>query len=395
MAEHDPKKHIESLRDHLASPGSATCFLFGAGTSCSIRVPPSGNSLIPAIGPLTEHCKNQVAALGKDASAAWQSIEDLCKSNGKQANIENILSNIRIRLDAIGESESSLSLPRKRLKEMEETICRAIAKIVNPDLTTLPSDSPHFKFAKWIKLAKRSSAIELFTTNYDVLFELCLESSGVPVFDGFIGCHTPFFLPECLEDESLLPSVRWVRLWKVHGSVTWKNHTLFSRQVLTRCSPTDTGEMILPSQRKYDESRKLPYTALMDRLTKVLFRERSLLLISGYSFGDEHINSVIFSALEARPSSHVIALQFPNLKPNDTIVKIAEKLKNFTVYGRDAAVISGQYGQWKLTNPIDPKVADFMTCGFKTDPKAPSALTGEFLLGDFADFGKFLETLEY
>ena len=35
------------------------------------------------------------------------------------------------------------------------------------------------------------------------------------------GMYRPFFYPECLEDEELLPKPKWVRLWKIHGSICW------------------------------------------------------------------------------------------------------------------------------------------------------------------------------
>lgn len=397
MPNHDPKKHIESLRDHLATYDQPLCFLFGAGTSCSIVVNDSGKltPLIPAIEPLTKQCKKSIEAMGGKEAEAWSKVEEFCKAAGKAINVENILSNIRTRLDAIGDNEETLGLEKGRVKDIEIQICKTIATSVNPDLSRIPSDCAHHRFANWFKQADRNSPVEIFTTNYDVLFELCLESNEVPVFDGFVGCHTPFFSPESLENDSNLPNSKWVRLWKIHGSITWKSQPNSSRTILTRCPPTETGEMILPSQRKYDESKKLPYTALIDRLSQQLVNNRALLITSGYSFGDEHINAIIFSALESHPGTHVIALLFPDINESDPLVEKAKSLKNLSVYGRNAAVISGEYGPWKLVNPIDDKTVEFMTCGFKVDASSPESLDGKFVLGDFAEFGKFLGTLKY
>lgn len=38
MVSRDPKKAIETLRDHLASHDKPLAFLMGAGTSCAVKV---------------------------------------------------------------------------------------------------------------------------------------------------------------------------------------------------------------------------------------------------------------------------------------------------------------------------------------------------------------------
>src|SRR5712671_6053111 len=65
----------------------------------------------------------------------------------------------------------------------------------------------------WVKTANRTASLEVFTTNYDVLLERSLEAARVPVFDAFVGSYEPFFYPECLDDDGMLPTNKWVRLW--------------------------------------------------------------------------------------------------------------------------------------------------------------------------------------
>ena len=56
---HDPKRTLEALRDHLTHAETNVAFLFGAGTSCAVRVSVGGadaeatRSLIPNVAELT------------------------------------------------------------------------------------------------------------------------------------------------------------------------------------------------------------------------------------------------------------------------------------------------------------------------------------------------------
>ena len=145
----------------------------------------------------------------------------------------------------------------------------------------------------------------------------------MPVFDGFVGTHRPFFYPECLEDEALLPRPQWIRLWKLHGSVNWILDETQSGARIVRMQPTESGELILPSHRKYDESRKQPYVGYLDRLSRILNSEHSILITCGYAFGDEHINAILFGALENQSTANVVALQFTELDETDDVVTAA------------------------------------------------------------------------
>ena len=118
MTTHDPQKIIEDIRNNLASHDRPICFLFGAGTSSSINIAqePKPNQkkkfipLIPSIIPLTEECKKAVMKLGENFQEAWELLEAQCADSQKDKNIENILSLIRSKIDAIGPGEKLLGL---------------------------------------------------------------------------------------------------------------------------------------------------------------------------------------------------------------------------------------------------------------------------------------------
>ena len=70
---HDAQKTLADLRDHLARHDKPIAFLFGAGTSCAVRVPSSPENaqtqpLIPAVAGLTEMSKKDAGDLGEKFS---------------------------------------------------------------------------------------------------------------------------------------------------------------------------------------------------------------------------------------------------------------------------------------------------------------------------------------
>src|SRR5882757_3850084 len=74
---HDAQKTLADLRDHLARHDKPIAFFFGAGTSCSVRVPVGDagatEPLIPAVPGLTAACKKDGADLGNEYVKAWAS----------------------------------------------------------------------------------------------------------------------------------------------------------------------------------------------------------------------------------------------------------------------------------------------------------------------------------
>lgn len=398
---HDPKESVETLRNHLASPDSTLAFLFGAGTS-SINIAPipkpgekrGYKPLVPSITPLTERCKAAVANMGAKYKDAWGLLEKQCVENECQPNIENILSRLQSKIDAVGTDEKLLELKKDELISMEVLIRKTIAGAVKLQEKDIPEYIPHKDFVLWLKGVNRSKPIEIFTTNYDILFEREFELANMPFFDGFVGGYEPFFYSESLEHDELLPPNHWIRLWKIHGSITWKKLSRSNKERVVRLQQMDSGEMIFPSQRKYVESKKQPYTALMDHLTRMLNQERSLLITCGYSFNDEHINSILLGVLEHRSTANVISLQFEEIFPDSKIVGLAKQKKNLIVLAKNAGVIGGEMVNWKLLRAVDEKTCSYMDVAFDSNAAVKTdGNVGDFRLGDFNWFCKFLTTM--
>src|SRR3954465_15277227 len=93
---HDAQKGLTDPRDQLARHDKPIAFFFGAGTSCSVRVPTGGGAelspLIPAVAGLTELCRSAVGQLGEKFSEAWALIKLHCEAKAQSPHIENILS---------------------------------------------------------------------------------------------------------------------------------------------------------------------------------------------------------------------------------------------------------------------------------------------------------------
>ena len=154
--------------------------------------------------------------------------------------------------------------------------------------------------------------------------------------------------------------------------------------------------MILPSHKKYDESRKQPYQALMDRLGRVLAQDGALLVTCGFSFSDQHVNSLIFNVLDNRPLSHVITLQYSDLSEDSAIVRAAKGRPNLMVLGPNGGVLRGSWATWKLLEPVDNRTATFMDTLFDNDAVVEAgveSLTGRLRAGDFNWFCRFLAAM--
>jgi len=371
----DPATEIQKLRDHLASHDKPIALLFGAGTSCAV-IATDGQTLIPAVAALTERCRQSVHRMGDPYRRAWALIADALPEDRR--NIEEILSSVRRKLEAILETDTIAGLRRAQLAELERIIQRTIASEVRPDSVRIPDSLPHKALGRWLRNIQRDTPVEIFSLNYDTLVERGLESSWVPFFDGFVGAYQPFFSPGSLVRADMLPGRRWARLWKLHGSVTWQKAGSGDEGRIVRGPELNTGEMILPSLRKYEESRKQPYVAMLDRLRMILSeRDEMILVTAGYSYGDQHINEVIFEALDINPGLHVFALCFDDPSEHSILAMTAAEQRKLVVLAPSGAIVGGEYGNWRVA---DPEGSTVRLAGlFEPD----DAGGGRLLLGDF------------
>ncbi|MFA5146635.1 MAG: SIR2 family protein [Candidatus Omnitrophota bacterium] len=398
---HDPREIIRGFQQLLYSPTKSIGFFAGAGTSMSIKDPTSKKALIPGINELTNIVETQLSA--EKSKTCYKAIKEELSKNKQPSQIEYILSNIRLKAQVIG-SETLCGLNQQGFKDLEIEITKKIEKLVSPEI---PKDIVHQKFAKWIRNANRRKAIEVFTTNYDYLFEVGFEREKVPYFDGFVGSHKPFFYPASVAENDL--PVDWVRLWKVHGSLGWRLDEEHKRIVREK---SEGSLMVFPSLLKYDDSRKQPYVSFIERLDNFLREDDSFLIICGYGFGDQHLNDTIIHALSRTRSSAIYAFLHGEASEDHHAVKLAKYEPRLTLMAKNSAVIGGTYGLWELNR--EPSASDSTQIGSYFDEDAvPANLTtpakdngkkipdheaywdgkGVLKLGDFSNLVEFLNLM--
>lgn len=382
MDTHNPKQNIDQLQAILSNPAKKFGFLFGAGISMKDG---KGDDLIPGIVEMTGEVLKVYTE--KNEKAAVKAIKNELENEEVDMNIESFLSKISEKERAVG-SERLSGLDAKGLTSLRDKAESKIKEMVSVhvgaggelDKDLAERNIGHYEFARWIKNADRDSSVEIFTTNYDYLLELALEEYKIPYFDGFVGNYNAFFYPEWIEVDT--STREWVKLWKLHGSLGWKKEG----DGIIRTARNDNSAIIYPSFLKYDHSRKQPYLSYMDRLSRFVRQEDSVLFVCGHSFMDQHINDTILTALSSARSSSIFILKYDELQREDSLFKdMALKNSRISIYAKRQAVIGSKFGEWKLDSSQET------TPYFQDDHSGEEWNgKGDFLLGDFAHFVKFL-----
>jgi hypothetical protein len=292
-------------------------------------------------------------------------------------NLEEALSRLRRIASLVEHSGTFDGLDHAEAVAIDAAMCAAIiAAIVDAKADLAPFED----LATWAAGDYYRNPIELFTVNYDPLLEQGLEAIGVPYFDGFVGSIRARFHPELVEavpptSDEALPA-GFVRLWKLHGSITWAIETSATGRGVVRLGCPATGHdrvaAIYPSDEKYDASRRVPFVVLMDRFRRALLEPETLTIISGYSFGDQHLNEIVFDAARRRPRSETVVCCYDELAP--AAVEVAAQVRNVTVLGAEEAVIGGVRADWE---PPTDDILDVWGAN-------------RFLLGDFTHLAHFL-----
>lgn len=421
MNYHDPIRQSKYLRQTLSQDKKPVGFFISAGCPLAVSMPEGEWPLIPDVAGLTKFIKDEVvketsAVEGARslADAYIQLIKEVVKTGKTNPNIEDILSFLRGMMQISKGAIEIRGFSEAELQNLEKIVCQKIAEKLNVQLPN--NKTAYHKLAKWVSNIDRDTPIEIFTTNYDLLLEEAFESLKVPYFDGFVGTRFPFFDLRAVED-NLIPN-HWTRLWKIHGSINW--YLKDNKEVYRSTSLQESDSYIIhPSHLKYDQSRKMPYLALIDRLNKFLRQSSAVLILSGYSFSDDHLNDTILNALRANPTAMVIALLYGDLTTTsiekdgeETIVKttfnyekalnLAENRSNLSIWTLDEAVIGGLRAKWKPTK-LDFEAEENIANAVKTKDiiilNGEGKETGEktreyeFYLGDFDVLGDFLQEL--
>jgi len=155
----------------------------------------------------------------------------------------------------------------------------------------------------------------LFSTNYDLAIEWAAESIELQVINGFLGMHNRRFTPHSFDlgirNVQARGEARFgiynIYLAKLHGSLTWEvrrdevielsAQSAWEKIDRFRRNGGSLGLMVVPGAAKYVDTIGFALGELLRRFAEFLARQQACLIVCGYSFGDNHINRLLRSAL--------------------------------------------------------------------------------------------------
>lgn len=275
---------------------------------------------------------------GETRNGLWKSGRDTIKQLYKEflpcdnklrriandKDIEAFLSHILL-VEKISEEKAS------QLKPLREQLEKIIRNACQLELDS--SNAPHKTFLDKITARKASEPrVQLFTTNYDTLFEQAAQEGGYAVIDGFSFTSPRTFSGRYFDydivqrertrlkdEESFVSKV--FHLYKMHGSLTWERT---EQGRIQQVNSTESPLIVYPASDKYESSYEQPYFEMMSRFQQALRRENTLLIVIGFGFRDKHIQNVILEAVNQNPSFQLVIV---NYNGNETIDR--EELKEY------------------------------------------------------------------
>lgn len=175
----------------------------------------------------------------------------------------------------------------------------------------------HNKFINTLgKRSPKQKRLKIFTTNYDLAFEVAASNTGMIVIDGFEFSKPYRFNPAWYQYDivnrsqvsekggAYLPNI--IHLYKIHGSVDWvrTSNGVYKKDE----SVPSEGEpvFIYPSSTKYQNSYESPYLDMMAAFLEAVQKPKTALLCVGFGFNDKHLNNAITMALRTNPEFMVM-----------------------------------------------------------------------------------------
>lgn len=354
MSAHNPQEFAIGLGAKLATRSRHVCVFVGAGAAKACG--------LPDVKDL--ETKLQETLTGGSLASFRRLL------NGR--NIEQVLSRLR-RISGLIEGEDRVDgLSQAEADELDKKLCESIIQELDIQSANM---APMRDFAAWVARGDYRYPIEIFTVNYDLLLETALEGHGVPYFDGFVGNLRARFRTDLVEAPvgdpgGYVPS-SFIRLWKLHGSVNWLRSN--SGEIVRVGYPAENlPAAIYPSDTKYDESRRVPFLVLQDRFRRALHQPETLVIITGFSFADDHLNEMLFDAAIRRERSEFVVLSFGEI--SDDLAERAQRAPNIQVAGRSEAILGGVRGEWVAP---ESKILDLW-------------MDGKLVLPDFTHLASYL-----
>lgn len=278
-------------------------FLIGAGTSKCAG--------LPLLDELTRAVQSSAQLTATDKSVLTALVGNF--AGAKNPNIEDYLSEL-IDLLAIVERRVSRSASLQLIEiggtnYSEATLRGMVLDIKAAIFNTLSCTTDietHREFVRAVHKAVRPGkrvtdyTVDYLVLNYDTLLEDALALEKIAYADGVEGGPTGWWNPITFER----PDVA-ARVIKLHGSIGWREvpGDPLPRRIPSELAASVPGcdeVMIWPASTKYRETQRDPYAQLADIARRALrppVNKDLVLIVSGYSFGDSHINLELDRAL--------------------------------------------------------------------------------------------------
>jgi len=311
---------LEELLSH------SKAVLLGAGASVCAG--------LPLTNRLTESALNS-KKLSTDSKRILTAIQTSFADANPASHIEDYLSELVDWL-AITDRRAKRKVPvcnvaiggveysNDQLLQAINEIKHAIFDVINVDVDS----AIHERFVQALHRPMRPgkdnlpSCIDYLVMNYDTLIEDSLALSQLRYADGLEGGVSGWWNSSTFERNDLDACV-----FKLHGSINWAVDSTSSTPVriapyLKRSTAQATKIMIWPASTKYRETQLDPYANLMHRARAVLNPQggnQRVLLITGYSFGDAHINLEIERGLRASSGNLTVIAFTSDAEPSGVL----------------------------------------------------------------------------
>ncbi len=321
-------------------------FFFGAGTSFTAGYPLTYQLTIDVLKRLLDE--------------EIKLIEKILGTEGITLNVIEGQPDIEILSDKINKAKANGGY--LGIDSLVESIRKHIVDVINE--VANPNLEYHTKFFSGLKklMSHRNESVWIFTTNYDLVFELAASIAKIPIYNGFEGIAQRFFDIDRIDlTYGRINSNRrfepfnepCIKLVKLHGSTSWENdggniiESFHSDKKLNRC-------MILPQRTKVTETLEPPYDKLFRYAASVIGRQCKFIVSCGYSYRDEHINDILFVPKLRSNSIRVFAL---SKEESPEIIRLKEfscfnYLSSNKVYKNGTETV-GSYNQWDFKNFIE------------------------------------------
>ncbi|NPU88336.1 MAG: hypothetical protein HPY87_00100 [Fervidobacterium sp.] len=260
-----------------------------------------------------------------------QQIMDLFNTDKNLEEILSIVTNYVKVNEQLSSATDEVEKCRKFIKEVKKLIKREC---------TLKYDKDVFKHGEFLSKilsvrSQKNERLKIFTANYDTLFEQAASKEKIIVIDGFSYTEPRSFEDSFfdydfvvrdnvrkLAEPVLVDSV--IHLYKLHGSIDWfysreddeannskGGHKDTNRIRVTkggRNSNADTDDfvMIYPATAKFEQTFTHPFFELYSRFMAELKKKNTVLIVIGFSFGDEHIKNAIYNAMKQNRSLKLV-----------------------------------------------------------------------------------------